>query len=79
MWTVNLSSRARKNRRNLPASIEAALKVLLAELELAGPNRANWTNHSKLAPNVHHCHIKKGRPTYVAVWRVEKGHIKVIE
>jgi hypothetical protein len=79
MWTVNLSSKARKNRRKLPATIEAAFKTLLAELELCGPNRANWPNYSKLAPTVHHCHIKKGRPTYVAVWQIERGRIKIIE
>ncbi|MDQ7830932.1 MAG: cytotoxic translational repressor of toxin-antitoxin stability system [Desulfovibrionaceae bacterium] len=79
MWTVLLSSRARKNRRELPTAIEAAFKVLLAELEYVGPNRANWANYSKLGSQTHHCHIKKGRPTYVAVWRVEKGQIRIIE
>jgi mRNA-degrading endonuclease RelE of RelBE toxin-antitoxin system len=79
MWTVNLSSKARKNRRKLPASIEEAFKVLLAELEVSGPNRANWANYSKLGPHVHHCHIRKGRPTYVAVWSVENSKIRIIE
>jgi mRNA-degrading endonuclease RelE of RelBE toxin-antitoxin system len=79
MWTVNLSSKARKNRLKLPATIEAAFKVLLAELELNGPTRQNWASYSKLGENTHHCHIKNGRPTYVAVWRVEKGQIKIIE
>ncbi|WP_246287960.1 cytotoxic translational repressor of toxin-antitoxin stability system [Desulfolutivibrio sulfoxidireducens] len=63
----------------LPARIEAAFKVLLAELECDGPTRANWANYAKLGDQTHHCHIKKGRPTYVAVWRVEKGRIRIIE
>jgi hypothetical protein len=79
MWTVTLSSKARKGRLKLPAAIEAAFKVLLAELELNGPTRQNWANYSKLGKNLHHCHIKKGHPTYVAVWSVEKGQIKLIE
>lgn len=79
MWEVNLSSKARKNRRKLPTAVEFAFQVLLAELEMNGPVRANWANYSKLGKVVHHCHIRKGRPTYVAVWKEEKGTIKVIE
>ena len=79
MWTVNISSKARKNRLKLPQAIEAAFKTLLIELELNGPTRNNWENYSKLGKYTHHCHIKKGHPTYVAVWRVEKGQIKIIE
>ena len=29
--------------------------------------------------NRHHCHIKKGRPTYVAVWEEMDGAIQLIE
>ncbi len=79
MWTVTLSSRARQGRRKLPAMVEAAFQTLLAELELSGPVRPNWANYSKLGPDLYHCHIRKGRPTYVAVWRAEKGRIKIIE
>jgi len=27
-------------------------------------------NYSALGGDRHHCHLKKGHPTYVAVWRV---------
>lgn len=79
MWTVNLSRTACKNLKKLPSGVHAAFKVLLAELELDGPYRANWSNYSKLGKDIYHCHIRKGRPTYVAVWKVENGIIKIIE
>jgi len=36
-------------------------------------------NYSKLATNLHHCHLKKGNPTYVAVWREEQNDIRLVE
>ena len=45
-----------------------------------GPVAGNWPNYGKLDDNRHHCHLKKGRPTYVAVWwevRQEKQTIEV--
>lgn len=41
--------------------------------------RGDWPNYSRLPGNRHHCHLKKGRPTYVAVWEDVAGKIKVIE
>jgi mRNA-degrading endonuclease RelE of RelBE toxin-antitoxin system len=79
MWTVNLSNNARKNTKQLPVAVEAIFKALLAELEAAGPFRHNWPNYSKLGANVYHCHIKKGRPTYVAVWTINDRTIKILE
>lgn len=79
MWTVNLSNKARKNAKQLPVSVETIFKALLAELEVAGPFRHNWPNYSKLSAHVYHCHLKKGRPTYVAVWTIANHEIKVLE
>jgi hypothetical protein len=42
--------------------------LLLSDIEAGGPVRGNWPNYSRLGPRRHHCHLKKGRPTYVAVW-----------
>ena len=79
MWTVNLSLKVRKSRKKLPNKVEAVFKLLLNELEIAGPNRTNWSNYSKLEHETYHCHIKKGHPTYVVVWKVESKRIKIIE
>jgi hypothetical protein len=49
------------------------------EIEKSGPSRGNWPNYSKLAKSRHHCHIKKGRPTYVVVWEVVAGEVQLVE
>jgi len=49
-------------------------------LETVGPVRGNWSNYGKLAKDVRHCHLHKGRPTCVAVWKVfkQKKRIEVL-
>lgn len=78
-WSVNLSERVRKSTKKLPAAVEAAFKLLLAEIELKGPVRGNWANYGKLGAGKHHCHLKKGRPTYVAVWEETDRTVRIIE
>ncbi len=51
----------------------------IREIELAGPVRGDWPNYSKLGRDRHHCHLKKGKPTYVAVWEVKNRKICLIE
>ncbi|NCP04673.1 MAG: cytotoxic translational repressor of toxin-antitoxin stability system [Deltaproteobacteria bacterium] len=77
-WEIKLLNTAKKGFKNLPASTLESLQLLLFELEILGPVRGNWANYGKLSNNVHHCHLHKGRPTYVAVWKVFKQR-KVIE
>lgn len=78
-WTVHISAKAQKGLRVLPATVRKALALLLADIEDMGPVRGDWPNYSKLGSGRHHCHLKKGKPTYVAVWYEEHGKIKVIE
>ena len=52
---------------------------LVREIEAAGPVLGDWPNYSKLSDNEHHCHLKKGNPTYVAVWREVRGQIRLVE
>ena len=77
-WTVNLSGQAKKAFKELPKGTYSTLRLLLEELELNGPHRYNWPNFSKLKDVIYHCHLEKGRPTYVACWRVDKKE-KLIE
>ena len=46
-----------------------------------GPYRANWANYSTLKGrnNEFHCHIKKGKPTYVVCWRLGDKKIEMLE
>ena len=67
-WTVVLSKKAAKQKRDLPESVQLKLQALFKELEVAGPVRGNWPNYSKLGGAKHHCHVKDGRPSYIACW-----------
>lgn len=80
-WTILYSSKAEKQYRKLPAGVQDRLDLLTAEMELSGPIRHNWKNYSKIEGRrgQYHCHIKTGRPTYVAVWEVVNEMISVIE
>ena len=76
-WTVFLSKRTGKSANQLPAAIRAALQTLMDEIAILGPVRGNWPNYSKLGNDRHHCHLRKGKPTYVAVWTADKHTVTV--
>ena len=67
-WHVRLSRKVEKGLDILPKPVLLALSALIADIEDKGPVRGDWPNYSKLGPKQHHCHLRKGRPTYVAVW-----------
>ena len=78
-WQVVYNKKAFK-KHPLPPVVAAAMELLVAEIEQLGPVRGNWPNYSKLPKNRHHCHLKKGKPTYVAVWEnIGKDKIKLVE
>lgn len=79
LWVVRFSKKAAKQCEKLPAAIQGAAALLMAEMRNAGPVRGNWSNYSKLTAFRHHCHLKKGSPTYVAVWKEDPGGIRIIE
>jgi phage-related protein len=72
-WTVELVEQAKKAFRELPKYTANTLRLLIEDLELNGYQRYNWPNFSKLKDSLYHCHLEKGRPTYVACWRVYKN------
>jgi len=78
-WGVLLAANVRKRLKKLPKSIDEAFQLLLAEIKLSGPVQANWPNYGKLREDCHHCHLQKGRPTYVAVWRILSKKERIIE
>lgn len=78
-WEVLVTATVRKNLKRLPKGINEIFQLLLAEIKLAGPVQAQWPRYSKLRQECHHCHLQKGRPTYVAVWRVLSKKEKLIE
>ncbi|MGE3548992.1 MAG: type II toxin-antitoxin system RelE/ParE family toxin [Geobacter sp.] len=78
-WTVTYSRKAEKQYIGLPSVVQDRLDLLAAEIERQGPVRGNWKNYGKLTGKKHHCHIKTGKPTYVAVWEETDESIKLVE
>ena len=76
-WQVVLGREARK--RFLSKKAEEAFQLLLKEIKVAGPVRGGWPNFGKLRADCYHCHLQKGRPAYVAVWRVADKKTKRVE
>ncbi|MFZ1986091.1 MAG: hypothetical protein WAU91_16865 [Desulfatitalea sp.] len=77
-WTVRLTSKAAKQLEKLPGKVKDALLALILEIENEGPYRANWSNYGWLKQSSsYHCHLKKGKPTYVALWTVDKKQVTV--
>ncbi len=76
-WTVTFSGKVWKQKKKLPSVICELLFQLAIEIEASGPVRGDWPNYSKLNGNRHHCHLKKGHPTYVAVWVEDRGTVSV--
>lgn len=79
MWDVSITRKAGKAAKLLPVHVLAKLEALLADLRINGPVRGNWPNYGKLSDTKHHCHIRNGKPCYVAVWEVTDKAIQLIE
>lgn len=78
-WTVTVKRALNKQIRNLPERVQNLLIALEKDMEINGPIRGDWPNFSALSHDRYHCHLKKGRPTYVAIWEVRNKEIRLIE
>ena len=80
-WTVIFSSKAAKQIKRLPEDRRASLKFLIKDIQEGGPVTVQWPNFGKIIgkDDCYHCHLKKGCPTYVALWRVADRAIKLVE
>ena len=79
-WTIEINNKqVVKQIKALPIKIKEKLFTLFLEIEKQGPVRGNWANYSKLTATKHHCHIKKGKPSFVVVWEVKNKIIKIVE
>lgn len=79
VWHVRLSRKMEKKSKALPQVVQELLFQLMREIAILGPVRGNWPNYSKLGANRHHCHLKKGKPCYVAVWEERDKQIRLVE
>ena len=78
-WKIKLSTKLGKSIIELPEHVRVKIFALLKALEEKGPIQYDWPNYSKLKDEDYHCHVKKGRPTYVVCWRVLDKKQKLIE
>jgi len=80
-WDVRFRRQVMKQIRELPQSVQMAVKFLVKDLQLYGPMAITWPNFGKLQGrnDCYHCHLRKGRPTYVAVWQVIDKETRLIE
>lgn len=78
-WRVEFTTKAAKQVAKLPRKAADGLAALVLDIVAGGPVRGDWPNYSKLSSGEHHCHIKKGRPVYVAVWREVSGKVRIVE
>ena len=78
-WTVKLSRKAEKQKAKLSKALRQILYALVYDIETKGAVRGDWPNYGKLTDGKHHCHLRKGNPTYVAVWVELDKKIKLVE
>ena len=84
-WVVSFSRDARKQYEKLKRSgskkpsVIDAIDFLAMDLAKNGPNLYKWPNYGPLGKDHFHCHLRKGRPTYVACWKIVDKQIKQIE
>lgn len=83
-WTVQFSAKAAKQAKRLSIALQATLDLLVEDLRHQGPYPGEgWPNYGKLnsGKNIdkRHCHLKKGKPTYVCCWELLDKRIKIIE
>ena len=86
-WTVDVPTKIKKQllelKKNRPKVFDLATR-LFVEMEADGPYRKNWSHFGSLdkGPGIpedsYHCHLKNGRPTFVACWKIEHKSIKII-
>lgn len=82
-WTVDSSKAADKQAAKLTQNVLLRLYLLFEDLVDKGPAVTTWPNYGKLKSNKgvdkRHCHLQKGKPTYVCCWEVIDKKHKIIE
>lgn len=83
-WTVEFSRDAEKQynklkRNGSKPAITDVINLLIIEMRKEGPYRNNWSNYGPLGEDEFHCHLKKGKPTYVACWKIIDKESQLIE
>lgn len=80
-WEVQMSAKAARQVKKLPAGVRSRLGYLLLAIETSGPVQPTMPHFGKLQGrgDLYHCHLKSGRPTYVAVWEIKDKSAVLVE
>jgi hypothetical protein len=81
-WIVIPTKLADKQASKLKESVMLKLRLLFMDLVNKGPTLPNWPNYGKLqgkSGDKRHCHLQRGKPTYVCCWEVIDKKRKIIE
>ncbi len=87
-WSVRFVGQARKalkkDTKYLSEDTLDQMNALFLDLEATGPSQQLWHGYGKLknqgkGVDKRHCHLKKGKPTYVACWEVKDPKSKILE
>ncbi len=87
-WSVRFVGQARKalkkGAKYLSKDALDYMNALFLDLETSGPTQTLWHGYGKIKNqgkdvDKRHCHLIKGRPTYVACWEVKDPKNKILE
>jgi len=82
-WKIIFSHKAAKQAEKLKQSTLSVLRLLTEDLTQKGPLLITWPNYGKLYGRKNeykwHCHLSKGRPTYVCCWKLINNQKRTIE
>lgn len=81
-WSVFSTKTVNRQAAALSEKALLKLRFLFEELATRGPTLLDWPNYGKLRGlkgDKRHCHLQKGRPTYVCCWEVIDKNSKIIE
>lgn len=72
-WKVEINKKASKKMKLLPQKILSNLRLLFEDLK-EGPVKVKWPHFSQFSGRKfdYHCHLNKGKPTFVACWKACK-------
>jgi mRNA-degrading endonuclease RelE of RelBE toxin-antitoxin system len=83
-WKVTIGTKAQKQIKKLNYDVVSVFRLLVDDLAHFGPIPGKqWPNYGKLKvgkkEDKRHCHLIKGKPTYVCCWEVVNKNMKIME
>jgi hypothetical protein len=81
-WIVLPTKAVERAALKLPQRALLQFRYLFNDLVHRGPALPDWPNYGRFGGvkgDKRHCHLQKGRPTYVCCWELKDKNRKLIE